>query len=313
VNTLEDVNLRLRLLVENVLSLPPGFMRPANQRADAGAQGGAFGTVLIMAPRNVGMTAARDVESDGNGGYLESLESPVVFTASVQFFKSAPRPADLKCAPISDVVSTYTGVTNGGFNLAVDGATLNVTGLNFSSCPDMPTLVATLQAALTGLSAGVTAIWTGARIVIASSTTGPTSSVACASAPTGFGSPVDVSTLLGMTAAAGASPSDNKTQIAKWNLDAIELARRLPLVMQFGQSADYLRQRNLGYLSAGPARDLSFLADGATWEGRASIDLTFNFIARETLEISTLTEGNAGLIFQPPGGPDVDDTITITQ
>lgn len=311
-NTLEDVNLRLRLLVEYALGLPAGFMRPANQRGNAGTQGTAFGTVLIMAPRNVGMTAAREIQSDGHGGFLESIESPVVFAASIQFFKSLPRPADLRGGPISEAISTYTGVTNGGFNMSVDGATLKATGLNFSACPDMPTLAATLQTTLAGLRAGVTVTWTGARLVIASPTTGNASAVASASAPTGTGSPVDVSGLLGLTAAAGASPSDNKTQIAKWNLDAVELARRLPLVMQFRQVADYLRQRNLGYLRAGEARDLSFLADGETWESRASIDLTFNFIARETLEIPTLTEGTAGIQFEQPGGAIIDVSTTIT-
>lgn len=308
---MEDVNAQVRHLVERVLSLPSGYMRPANQRANAGAQSGPFGTVFIMTAENVGW-AARATEDDGEGGLNEVLEVPVQVVASVQFFKSAPRPADLRGGAISADVTTYTGVTNGGFDMGVDGGTLKVTGLNLSDAADMLAVAAAVQAKLAALLTGVTVTWTGKRLVVTSPTTGQSSAVGSAAAPTGSGSPMDVSTLLGLTRAAGASPSDNKSGLAKPGLDAVELARRLALVLQFGQHASYMQAVGLGYLRASQVRDLSFVTDG-NFESRASIDLTFNFIARESLPVAAFEPPfEIGIKAEAPGGAIRDVDLSVT-
>jgi hypothetical protein len=305
-NLMEDVNTQIRRLVERVLSLPDGYMRPANQRADAGKQTAPFGTVLIMNAENVGW-AARATEDDGAGGLNEVLEVPVQVVASVQFFKNAPRPADLRGAAISDDVSMYTSVTNGGFDIRVDGSLVQLSALDLSAATSMADVATALAG---GLALPVT--WTGKRFVISGVATDQTGAVGAASAPTAGGSPDDVSTLLGLTLAAGASPSDNKSGFAKSGLDAVDLARRLTLVLQFGQHASYMQAVGLGYLRAGQVRDLSFVTD-SNFESRASVDLTFNFIARESLPVAAFEPPfEIGIKAEAPGGAIRDVDLSVT-
>jgi Protein of unknown function (DUF3383) len=80
-------------------------------------------------------------------------------------------------------LTVWNAITNGGFKYSKDGAAeVNVTGLNFTAAANLNAVAAIIQAALVG----VTCVWnaTYGRFEFASTTLGPTSSVAFLNAPT---------------------------------------------------------------------------------------------------------------------------------
>lgn len=307
----DDANAAVRRTVQTALGLPDNYMRVSRQSYDAGHQGVPFGTVQIMIARDRG-TPSKDFQDDGAGGFNEVLYEPVEFTASVQFFKAAPTPADLRGASVADDVSPFVGVTNGGFDIPIDGTIRKATGVNLSAVVTMFDVAAAVQAVLAGVLAGTTVVWTGKRFVVTSPTTAQSSAIGAATRPTSSGPPTDLSTLLGLTTAAGASPSDNSTGIAKPGNPALDLARRLPTVLRFESMVTYMQLIGLGYLRASPARDLSGIADKA-WEARGGIDLTFNVISSETLATAAFAPPfTADLKVLEPGGAIDERTISVT-
>lgn len=98
----------------------------------------------------------------------------------------------------SQVITDYTAITNGGFDIKIDGVNKQVTALNLSGCANLNAVAAAIQTKLVALSAGTTCVWSGKRFILTSGTTGIASTMAFATAPTGAGSPVDVSGLLGL-------------------------------------------------------------------------------------------------------------------
>jgi hypothetical protein len=102
------------------------------------------------------------------------------------------------------LLANWTGITNGGFHIMVDGATppgVNVTGINLSGALNLNGVASTIQTAVQaggGALAAVTVQWNGQQFVIKSGTTGATSQVAYLTAPTAG---VDLSIPLKMTAA----------------------------------------------------------------------------------------------------------------
>lgn len=283
---MDDLSVGVRRLVRTVLGMAEADVRPAPWNGDAGHQAGPYATVMIMDPDEIGR-ASRSTISDGAGGLLSAVEVPLKFTASVQFFKAAPRPGFLRGAPVSAVAADYHGVVAGGFDVTIDGTLRKVAGLNFSTAADMPAIATIAQAALAALATGTTCIWTGKRFIVSSPTTGQTSAVGFAAPPTSAGPPANVATLLGLTAAAGAVKKDNATGIAGFNMDAVDQARRLVLLLQLPQNAALMRTMGLGYIRPSTVRNLAALTD-ATWESRSSVDLTFNVIQRETVPVNSI-------------------------
>jgi hypothetical protein len=84
---IDQLNLAMRNLLVAVLGAPPATVRPADQTAPAGGQVDEFITVKIMDCQGLG--GARDVVSDGRGGFVEEIQQVKRFTASVNFFKTA--------------------------------------------------------------------------------------------------------------------------------------------------------------------------------------------------------------------------------
>jgi hypothetical protein len=138
------------------------------------------------------------------------------YLAAVNFFSQSPQPALLylgrwaqtassgvlhgaRLSTSQQAIANFQAITNGGFNITIDGTVKNITGLNFSGAANLNAVAAIIATALT--TANV--IWgaNNQRFDIISKTTGATSTVSYASAGTG----TDVSTLLGLTAASGAS------------------------------------------------------------------------------------------------------------
>lgn len=107
-------------------------------------------------------------------------------------------------AGVSALFSTYTAITNGGFDISVNGVNRQIFGLNFSGAVSMAAIATIIQTALAAALAGTTCTWTGTYFLITAPTTGPTSLVTFAVAPTGGSAPTDASIVLGLTLTAGA-------------------------------------------------------------------------------------------------------------
>jgi hypothetical protein len=99
-------------------------------------------------------------------------------------------------------LSNFTGITNGGFHLTLDGgSSTNYTAINLSGAANLNAVAALIDAAL---PVGTNFVWDSvrSRFTLESATTGAASAVSFMTAPT---SGTDLSAVLRMTAATGAS------------------------------------------------------------------------------------------------------------
>lgn len=118
----------------------------------------------------------------------------------------AAQAGQLKGGAVSDVLLTYTGITNGGFDITINGTNRQITALDLSGAANMAAVATLIQTKLAAALASTTCTWdpVGKKFVITSPTTGTSSIVLYAVAPTGSGSPTDASAILGLSVAAGA-------------------------------------------------------------------------------------------------------------
>jgi len=99
------------------------------------------------------------------------------------------------------VVATWAAITNGGFDISIDGANEQIYGIDFTGVTTLNGVATKIQEKLALASSGSTCIYDGTRFIIRSGTTGATSDVGYAVAPTGGSSPTNLATMLGMTSA----------------------------------------------------------------------------------------------------------------
>lgn len=152
-------------------------------------------------------------DMDGVAGDFSSSDDE--YLAAQTFFAQKPAPNELAISrrfntavggqlygsvSIVQTIGTFNAVTNGGFDILIDGVLRQVTALTFAASANLNAVAAQVQTKLAVLLAGTTCVWNGTRFVITSGTTGATSTVVFATAPTGIGSPVDVSGMLGLRA-----------------------------------------------------------------------------------------------------------------
>jgi hypothetical protein len=179
-----------------------------------------FGSLMIVGPTegviNVGerfraYSSLTAVQADfGSTG-------PEV-TAATVFFSQSPQPAFLyvgrwaqaatygwlygaTLATATQIITTWTVITNGSFDISIDGTPYAMTGLNFSSATNMNSVASIIQASL---PAGSQCTWDAnySRFKIRGIATGSGGAVSFA---TPAGSGTDISTLAGLSAASGAS------------------------------------------------------------------------------------------------------------
>ena len=110
----------------------------------------------------------------------------------------------------------YTAITNGGFDLSVNGTLLQVFGLDLHTATDMADVAVLVQTKLAAALASTTCVDDGTHFIVTSPTTGSSSVVGYAVPPTGGSTPVDVSALLGLSVAQqavrqGGAPSETVT------------------------------------------------------------------------------------------------------
>jgi hypothetical protein len=188
------------------------------QMAPVAAQQRNFGSLLVLGNSSVidVVTRYRLYTSLTAIGTDFGTTAPE-YLAAKDYFAQSPQPAScyvgrwassatsgqLYGATLSatqQLMSNFTPVLNGGVNFTVDGIAKNLTGLNFSAQTNLNGVASIVQSALAGAA---TVIWnsTYGTFIVTSASTGTSSSVSFATA----GSGVDVSGLLGLTAASNGS------------------------------------------------------------------------------------------------------------
>jgi len=112
----------------------------------------------------------------------------------------------LRGGTVSSTLSAYTGITNGGFDIVINGTNRQIFALDFSGAASLAAVATLIQTKLNAALSGTTCTWSATlnRFTITSPTTGTSSTVGYAVAPTGGSSPTDVSATLGFTFATGA-------------------------------------------------------------------------------------------------------------
>lgn len=215
------------------------------------------------------------------------------YKAAQIFFSQSPGPNQLAISRRFDVavpgqllgsttivqtIANFTAITNGGFDITINGVNRQVTGLNLSGAANLNAVASLLQTKLAALLAGTTCVWNGKRFIISSGTTGSTSTVVFAVAPTGAGAPVDVGALFGLRAAdLGFYVAGVAAETVTASLDAINLydsswygfvLTTEATVAQFTEAAAWAeaRVKIYGYTSkASDIQDGSLTSDFATF------------------------------------------------
>lgn len=101
---------------------------------------------------------------------------------------------------VTDIAS-WQAVTDGGFDVNVDGTLLKIAGLDFSTDLTLNAVALRIETALDAELAGIEFNWNGNTFELISPTTGITSAVGYAVAPTDVSAPDDISAMLAMRAA----------------------------------------------------------------------------------------------------------------
>lgn len=179
-----------------------------------------FGAGLIIGSTDVIDTVER-IRSysnlEGVGGDFGSTDPE--YLAAARFFSQVPQPSLVyvgrwaKTAAhgrltggvltaAQQILSAWTVISAGSFAIAIDGTTQTLTGLDFTDALNLPGVAAVINADLDG--ATVTWDANNARFVIASDSTGPSSSVGFATAA---GSGTDISAQMKITAATAGTPA----------------------------------------------------------------------------------------------------------
>lgn len=97
------------------------------------------------------------------------------------------------------LISNFTSITNGGFKVDIDGVEQDILALDFSSETNLNGVASVITAALTD----AVCTWNGSRFIITCDSTGVTSEIGFASAPSAG---VDISTILKLTSVLALQP-----------------------------------------------------------------------------------------------------------
>ena len=178
-----------------------------------------LGRQTVLPLRNRVLIAAQPSDITAAGFATTDEE----YLAGSMYFNQVPRPAGpfkigrqflvaqsgtLLSGGVTQVLASYTAITNGGFDITVNATLIQVTALNLSGAASMAAVAALIQTKLAAGLASTTCTWTGSQFLITSPTTGATSLVTYAVAPTGGGAPVDITALLQLTVTTGARRTD---------------------------------------------------------------------------------------------------------
>ena len=147
-----------------------------------------FGTLLIIGDSDVIGTGERlraytDLESVAGDFGLDAPE----YKAAALYFGQTPRPQQLMIGrwataatpaelqggiltPAEQDITRWQAVTDGAFDIDIEGATENVTGLDLSGCTNLNGVAETINTVLMG--SGATIAYTGERFIVKTRSTG---------------------------------------------------------------------------------------------------------------------------------------------
>lgn len=178
-----------------------------------------FGSLLILGDSNFIDVQERlrlynsieSVAADFGGSAPEYL-------AALLYFSQSPQPLNLYIgrwartatrgtlrggvlSSAQQALSNFTAVSNGGMNITIDGVVRQLSALNFSAETNLNGVATVLQ---TALAAWATVEWdeNNGRFIIRTVSSGPTSGISFASAPSAG---VDISALFGLQQVSGAA------------------------------------------------------------------------------------------------------------
>lgn len=121
--------------------------------------------------------AGTEVEKVANA-YFSQQPKPTEFKVSVRADSAVA--AELRGGAVTDL-SLFTGITDGSFNISIDGGNEDITALDFSSETDLDGVASVIQTALQAVATGgytaATCTHDGTRFFIRSGTTGSSSTI----------------------------------------------------------------------------------------------------------------------------------------
>jgi uncharacterized protein DUF3383 len=294
---IDDLNYNVRKLVRTVMAMPENSVRPAKQSVPAGGQMDEIATVDILESPDLGWPAftyenADDTNASPVNENVDQLKRAVV---SVNFYRRPPTSGYLRGSAVSAVVSDYTAIVAGAFDAAIDGVNRQISGLDFSGAASMAAVADIIQTRLQVALAATKCAWdaANARFVVTSPSTGQTSAVLGAVAPTGGG--VDISAVLGLTIGGGAISVNNRAGIARYSNAAFDRASGIAQRLRRSSSVALMASLGLAFVGASTPRNLAALVDGDTWESRGQVDLTFYVVNRETSQLPSVGSGSVAL------------------
>jgi Protein of unknown function (DUF3383) len=156
----------------------------------SGAQPLSFGVLMIAGDSAVinGVQRLRtytnfdSVETDFGSTAPETIAASLYFGQSPQpstcqvgrwFSTAAPAENDGGIlSPSQQTLALWTSITNGGFDITVDGVSYTLTGLNFTAATNLNGVASIINTALSGVSSTAICTWNGSFFVITSGTSG---------------------------------------------------------------------------------------------------------------------------------------------
>lgn len=204
-----------------------------------------------------------------------------VYWAGQAFFAKSKRPRQIAVGKVfssnqgayllSGGVSsleTLATIADGAFNITIDGTVQNITDLDFTSVTDINGVASVINSALTGATCSVY----HDNLIIRTTTTGSEATISYANSPAAGSGITDVSALLGLTEAKGASYADGYTAgtIAE-ELQAIADAGTRAGLFFYGWTLDsYYRDTEDQLAAANWINGRSFRAVGAMCTNNAN-------------------------------------------
>ena len=174
-------------------------------------------------------------------------------------------------------VDTVAAVSNGAFNITIDGTVKALTSLNFSSATSIEDIATVINTALS--TSGTCTVYHD-NIIIKSATTGASSTISYASAPS---SGTDVSGILGLTEATGASLADGYVHGT--------ISEEMQAIADAANTAGYFFY---GWVLDSSYRDTSDQLEAATWVNGRSFRAVGAYCTNNPNAYNTASTANNG-------------------
>lgn len=250
-------------------------------------------TVLAFCTPNVDFLHGERVKTYLTSDSFNKICTPgdTVWWAGNAFFSKTKRPQKIAVGKIFEAdqpayllsggcnYEDLASISNGEFAITVDGTANNVTGLDFSSVTSISDVADVISAAVSDFA---NCSLHNGNLVVKSNTTGADSTISFASAVTS-GSGTDVSALLGLTEASGASYSDGYVH----GTIAEEMQRILDFSMAAGQ---YI----YGWAIDSKYRDTSEQKEAANWVNERSFRALGSFVSNNPSAYNPAVTTNNG-------------------